>query len=87
MNWGSSDCERGGCDDEARRLSISAAICDGGATKSARSPRHKMNRDDFSTGSGSSKFSEKNKLNEEAAMVRRAVAQLMRHPGMRCFVP
>src|SRR5947209_15698278 len=36
-NCGISDCERGGCDDEARRPSISAVICKEGATKSARS--------------------------------------------------
>jgi len=50
-NYGTSDCERGGCDDEARRPSISAAICERGVTKSARPPRHKMNRWNFSTGS------------------------------------
>src|SRR5690349_17349308 len=33
---GVSDCERGGCDDEARRPSMSAGICKGGATTSAR---------------------------------------------------
>src|SRR3954469_2636073 len=50
-NCGISDCERGGCDDEARRPSISAGICKGGATTSARPPRHKMNCCSFSTGS------------------------------------
>src|SRR5205085_10348800 len=50
-NYGSLDCERGGCDDEARRPSISVVICQGGATKSARPPRHKMNCCSFSTDS------------------------------------
>src|SRR5258705_8474034 len=36
-----SVCERGGRNDEARRLSISAAICDGGVTTSVRPPRRK----------------------------------------------
>src|SRR5271156_6539528 len=48
---GDSDCERGGCNGEARRLSISAAICDGGATKPVRPPRHKMNNCSISSGS------------------------------------
>src|SRR5438874_4867890 len=50
-NYGSLDCERGGCDDEARRASISVVICKRGATKSARPPRHKMNCCSFSTDS------------------------------------
>src|SRR6185295_7214305 len=50
-NPSGSVCERGGCNDEARRLSISAVICDGGATKSVRLPRRKMNGWSFSTGS------------------------------------
>src|SRR5256885_1462568 len=50
-NYGRLDCERGGCDDEARRPSISVVICKGGATKSARPPHHKMNCCSFSTDS------------------------------------
>ena len=46
-----SVCERGGRKDEAQRLSISAAICEGGATKSVRPPRRKMNGRSLSTGS------------------------------------
>src|SRR5256885_11445289 len=37
-NYDSLDCERVGCDDQARRPSISVVICKGGATKSARRP-------------------------------------------------
>src|SRR5256885_11606489 len=50
-NYDSLDCERGGCDDEARRPGISVVICKGGATKSARPPRHKVNCCSFSTDS------------------------------------
>jgi len=50
-HYGISDCERGGCDDEARRPSISAVICEGEVTKSARPPRHKMKWCGFSTDS------------------------------------
>ena len=50
-NCDGSDCERGERDGEARRPSISAVICKGGATKSARPPRRNMNCCGFSTGS------------------------------------
>src|SRR5262245_22896191 len=50
-NYGYSDCERGGCDDEARRLNISAVIYDGGVTKSACPPRHQMDRSSLSSDS------------------------------------
>ena len=50
-NCGSSVCEGGGCNDEARRLSISVAICNGGATKSVHSPRRKVSCWNFSTDS------------------------------------
>ena len=46
-----SICERGGCNGEARRLSISTVICDGGATKPVRSSRRKLDNWNFSTGS------------------------------------
>src|SRR5438067_11635523 len=38
-NYGSLDCERGGCDDEARRPSISAVICKGDLRSHGNGPQ------------------------------------------------
>src|SRR6184192_1346721 len=38
-NYGSLDCERGGCDEEARRPSISAVICKGDLRSHGNGPQ------------------------------------------------